>query len=105
MLQPTYAQRLKDSLTSDDTISIATIAEVQQGQVTAQTDTVTWKWKAENVRDIPIGLSDQYNWDAGSVVVDPASGRQAGVQGAYPDSATLYKMIVEDGKTALVFGL
>ncbi|NTU78911.1 MAG: META domain-containing protein, partial [Chloroflexales bacterium] len=103
VLQPTYAQRLMDSQTSDETISIATVAEAQGGQVTAQSDTVTWKWQAENVRDIAIGLSDHYNWDAGSVVVDPTTGRRAGVQGAYPDSATLYKTIVEDGKRALVF--
>ena len=104
VLQTTYAQRLKDSMTSDNTVNIAKVADVQGGQVTAQSDSVTWKWKADNVRDIAIGLSDHYNWDAGSVVVDPATGRRAGVQGAYPDSATLYTTIVEDGKTALTFG-
>jgi hypothetical protein len=104
VLQPIYAQRLKDSMTSDSTVNIAKVDEVQSGQVTAQSDTVTWKWKAENVRDIAIGLSDHYNWDAGSVIVDSSTSRRAGVQGAYPDSATLYATIVEDGKRALTFG-
>ena len=104
VLQPTYAQRLTDSQTSDDVISIATDDELQAGQVTAQADTVTWNWTADNVRDIAIGLSDHYNWDAGSVVVDAASGRRAGVHGAYPNSAPLFTTIVEDGKTALTFG-
>lgn len=104
VLQPTYAQRLADSLTSDDVIAIATDDELTAGQVTAQTDTVTWNWQADNVRDIAIGLSDHYNWDAGSVVVDAASGRRAGVHAAYPDSAPLFTTMVEDGKTALTFG-
>lgn len=38
VLQPTYAQRLKDLLTSDQIVNIAQPEEVQQGKVTAQTD-------------------------------------------------------------------
>lgn len=104
VLQPTYAQRLKDSMTSDQVLTIAQPNEMQQGLVTAQSDTVTWKWKADNVPDFALGLSDHYIWDAGSVVVDPATGRRAGVQSAYPVEATSFKTMVEDGKAALAFG-
>jgi hypothetical protein len=104
VLQPTYAQRLHDSLTSDEVVNIATPEEIQQGQVTTQTDTVTWKWQADNVTTFGIGLSDHYVWDAGSVVVDPATERRASVQAAYPVEASDYQHMVEDGKSALAFG-
>ena len=103
VLQPTYAQRLKDSLTSDQIVNIAQPEEVQQGKVTAQTDSVTWRWQAENVPDFAIGLSDHYVWDAGSVIVDPATNRRASVQAAYPATAADYKSMVQTGKDVLTF--
>jgi hypothetical protein len=104
VLQPKYAQRLEESRTSDKVINIATPAEMKAGQVTTQTASVTWKWKAENITTFGIGLSDHYVWDAGSVVVDSATGRRASVESAYPVEATDYKNMVEDAKAALVFG-
>jgi hypothetical protein len=104
VLQPEYAQRLRDSLTSDEVIKIATPAELQAGKVTAQDDMVAWKWQASNVPDFVVALSDQYNWDGGSVVVDGATGRRASVQAAYDDAAKDFQQMVEFGKSALDFG-
>ncbi|NTU83134.1 MAG: META domain-containing protein [Chloroflexales bacterium] len=104
VLQPEYAKRLADSFTSDQVVKIASPEETQQGLVTTQSDTVTWRWKADNVSDFALGLSDHWVWDAGSVVVDPASGRRASVQAAYPSDATDYTTMVEDGRAALSFG-
>jgi hypothetical protein len=103
VLQPTYAQRLQESFTSDRVINIAQPAELQQGRVTAQSDTVTWKWQANNVEDIAIGLSNHYIWDAGSVVVDPATGRRASVQSAYTEAAKDFTRMVEFGKRTLAW--
>jgi hypothetical protein len=50
--QPKYAKRLKDSFTSEAVINIAQPEELQQGLVTTQTETVTWKWT--NAMDLPI---------------------------------------------------
>jgi len=87
VLQPDAAKKYADSLTSDETITIATPAELAAGTITAQDDTVTWQWKAQNVLDFVLGLSDHYVWDAGSVVGDPATGARVGLQSAYPESA------------------
>ncbi|NTV03532.1 META domain-containing protein, partial [bacterium] len=103
VLQPEYAQRLAGSFNSDAVTAVATPEELQQGLVTAQTDTVTWKWQASNVPDIAIALSNHYYWDAGSVVVDPATGRRASVQAAYNVEATDFQQMVEFGKSALDF--
>lgn len=104
VLQPEYAQRLAESLTSDEVIKMATPAELQAGKVTVQEDTVSWKWQASNVPDFVVALSDNYNWDAGSVLVDPATGRRASVQAAYDDAAVDFQQMVEFGKSALGFG-
>jgi hypothetical protein len=104
VLQPEYAQRLRESLTSDEVIKVATPAELQAGKVTAQDDMVTWKWQASNVPDFVVALSNNYNWDAGSVVVDPATGRRASVQAAYDDPAKDFQQMVDNGKSVLEFG-
>jgi hypothetical protein len=104
VLQPEYAQRLEESLTSDEVINIADPDEIQDGLVTTQDEIVTWRWQADNVRDIGIALSDHYFWDAGSVVVDPDTGRRASVQAAYNEEATDFQEMVEFGKSALEFG-
>lgn len=101
VLQPPYAEKLKLSHTSDEVIRIATQEELQKQNITRQRPTNTWKWKAENVTDITIALSDHYNWDAGSVVVDQATGRRASMQAAYSDTARDFPHMVAFGKAAL----
>jgi hypothetical protein len=104
VLQPAYAQRLAESLTSDAVIKIATPAELQEGKVTVQEDTVSWQWQASNVPDFVVALSDSYHWDAGSVVVDGATGRRASVQAAYDEAAVDFQQMVEFGQSALEYG-
>ncbi len=101
VLQPIYARRLQESFTSDRAINIAQPSELKQGLVTAQSDTVTWKWQADRVPDIAIAVSNHYIWDAGSVVVDPKTGRRTSVQSAYTEAAKDFKPMVEFGKHAL----
>jgi hypothetical protein len=100
-LQPEFAGRLKKSMTSDDVVHIATLDELTNNSVTAQKDTVTWKWKAENVSDVALSLSNHYIWDGGSVVVDRATNRRASVQAAYNVEAKDFQKMVEYGKHAL----
>jgi len=95
VLQPDAAQRLLESRTSDEIITVASPEELQQGLITAQTDTVTWRWQAENVPDVAIGLSDHYVWDAGSVVADPATGRRVSVHAAYAAEFTDFAQMAQ----------
>lgn len=104
VLQPEYADRLASSMTGDEVITVATPAELAAGEVTAQTDTVTWQWQADHVTDFAVGLSDHYVWDAGSIEADPETGRRVSVQSAYPVEATEWTTMVEDAKKAIRFG-
>lgn len=101
VLQPKFAKRLKDSFTSDDVITVASADELAGKSVTAQNDMLTWKWKADNVSDVALAVSDHFIWDAGSVVVDKASNRRASVQSAYNVEAKDFQKMVEFGKHTL----
>ena len=100
-LKPEYAARLKKSFTSDDVIHVATADELKAKSVTAQSDTVTWKWKADNVSDVAAALSDHFIWDAGSVIVEKKTNRRASVQSAYNIEAVDFQKMVEYGKHSL----
>lgn len=100
-LQPKFAARLKESFTSDKIINIASLDELKNNTVTVQKDIVTWKWRANNITDFALSLSDHYIWDAGSVIVDKSTGRRASMQAAYNKEAKDYQKMVEYGKHAL----
>ena len=101
VLQPQIAERLKRSFMSDDVIHVATLAELNSKSVTRQSDTLTWKWKADNVSDVALAVSDHYIWDAASVIVDKAANRRASVQSAYDEKSKDFEKMVEYGKHAL----
>jgi hypothetical protein len=104
VLQPAVARKLAASFASDQVASLAASGDAKAGKVTARGDRLRWKWRAEQVPDFAIALSNHYRWDAASVVVDPASGRRASVQAAYADSATDFRPMVETARQALAFG-
>lgn len=103
VLQPAIASALKKSMASDQVTTLAEGADAQAGRVTSQSDRLAWKWKALNVPDFAIGISDHYRWDAASVIVDTATGRRASVQAAYADRATDFKPMVQMAQDALKF--
>jgi len=101
VLQPKIAERLKRSFTADDVTHVATLDELKAGSITKQNQTNTWKWKAQNVTDVAIALSDHYIWDAGSVVVDNKTGRRASVQSAYDEPSKDFTQMVDFAKHTL----
>jgi len=103
VLQPETAARLKESMTSDSTIHVATQQDITSRKVTAQNATNTWKWTAANVSDVAVGVSDHYDWDAGSVVVDNKTGRRTSMQAAFNDSAEDFHHSVQFGRYSLAW--
>ena len=103
VLQPEVLRQLEASFKSDEVVTLAQMADAKAGKVTARGERLVWKWQAENVPDFAIALSNHYRWDAASTVVDPASGRRASVQAAYPDSARDFKPAVSMAQQTLEF--
>lgn len=103
VLQPEVHRRLEASFTSDKAITLAQPADVKAGHVTLRGERLVWKWQADHVTDFAIALSNHYRWEAASVVVDPANGRRASVQTAYPESATDFTSMVHSAQQTLQF--
>ena len=101
VLQATPLERYNRSLTSDQTVNVASLAELRAKNVTAQAATNTWRFHADNVPDVTYALSNHYVWDAASAIVDPATNRRAGVQAAYNDTAADFHHMVQFGRHAL----
>lgn len=101
VLQPSYLKKYEQSLTASGVVRIATPQDLAAKAITAQADVNNWQFVSQNVPDVAIGLSDHYVWDAGSVVVDKATGRRASVQAAYNDTARDYHHMVAFGKQSL----
>ncbi len=101
VLQLAYAKRLDQSMTSDAIFNIATKTELLNKQVTAQNQTNTWKWKADDITDVTVALSDHFAWDAGSTIVDEKTKRRASVQAAYNDTSADFHYMVKFGKHSL----
>lgn len=95
VLQPEFANRLQRSFASDSVVRIVTPADNVAHDVTAQNKLNTWIWKADNISDMALGLSDHYNWDGASAIVDNTTGRRAAMQSAYNDTAKDFHQAVK----------
>ncbi|MFN2602532.1 MAG: M1 family metallopeptidase [Gemmatimonadaceae bacterium] len=100
VLQPAALDRFNRSFSSDQTINVATKADMASKGVTKQS-TNTWRFHAVNIPDMTFNLSDHYVWDAASVVVDDSNHRRASVQASYNDTATDFHQMVQFGRHAL----
>ncbi len=101
VLQPEYYNRLQQSFTSDSTIHVATAKDLADKNITAQNTTNTWVWKATNISDMAVGISDHYDWDAASVIVDDATHRRASMQSAFADNSADFHNAVQAGRNSL----
>lgn len=94
-LQPTHLQRFLSSFTSDETMRVATKEELAARSVTTQNGVNAWHFKANDIPDMAFGLSDHYDWDATSVIVDDATRRRASAQAAYNDTSADYHHVAQ----------
>ncbi|HTJ10609.1 MAG TPA: M1 family metallopeptidase [Dinghuibacter sp.] len=101
VLQPAIAQRLQQSMTSDQVSHIATLDDMQGNRVTAQAAQNTWTWTADHITDMTVCLSNHYVWDGTSVVVDDKTGRRVSVQSAFNDKAEDFHHAAEIGSHAI----
>ncbi len=65
VLTPTERSRLASAVKSDSTMAIVTADELSAGAARPRTDgTLTWRFKAERVRDVAWAASPDFLWDA-----------------------------------------
>lgn len=101
VLRPDVLQRYQSSFSSDQTVHVATLAQMRAKQVTTPNVTNEWHFTARDIPDMTFALSDHYDWDAASVVVDDATHRRASVQSAFNDTAADFHHMVQFGRHSL----
>lgn len=101
VLQPEPLARYEASFESDTTIHVATKEDWQAKRVTVQQPVNSWHFTAKNIPDVAFNVSDHYDWDAASVIVDSSTRRRASVQAAFNDTAADYHHMVQFGRHAL----
>jgi hypothetical protein len=101
LLLPDILKRFQASLQSDQTVHVATFQEMTEKRITAQHPVNSWQFRAAAVPDMAFGLSDHYDWDAASVLVDDETHRRASVQSAFNDTAKDFHYMVQFGRHAL----
>ena len=101
VLQPAVARRLAESMQTDSVVHVATNQDMTAQTVTTQQPTNAWRWTADYVPDVALCISNQYVWDASSIVVDPKTNRRASVQAAFKDNANDFHHMVDFGQHAL----
>lgn len=100
VLAPDANQRFQASLTSDETIRIATLAQMRARTVTAPGPVNQWRFTSQGVPDVAFGVSDHYVWDGASVVID---GRRVSSQAAYNDTTAEYRYMAQQVRGSLSF--
>ena len=101
LLQPAILQRYQQAMNSDQTVRIVTKEDLAAKNVTTQNEMNSWQFKATNIPDMAFAISNHYNWDGCSVVVDDKTGRRAGAYAMYDDGAKDYHSVAQYAKHSL----
>jgi hypothetical protein len=101
VLTPTQRQRLTAALKSDSTIRIVTDSELASGEARPTRDgSLTWRFRAENVRDVAWAASPDYLWDAcGWEGVLAQAYYRPSARDTWKDAASMSRYSIEDYST------
>ncbi len=80
---PQIVQRISEAEKSDGITKVIDTTDLQNGNITAQNATNTWKFKADSVTDFVFATSNHYVWYASSLVVDPTTQRRTRVDAVF----------------------
>jgi hypothetical protein len=98
VLTPAQVQRLTQASKSDTAVHIVTQAELQSGAARPRkTGMMTWRFKAQNVRDAVWAASPDYLWDASSYkgILATAYYRPSAIE-TWKDAADMSRMSIQE---------
>ena len=99
VLSEQVRQRLQEARETREVVRIVGEKERRPGLSTAESESgkLTWRFRARNVRDVAVCLSDTYVWDATHAVVEE------GGEGRPPRIAMIHAVYEPDGSTGKVW--
>ena len=103
VLSATTRKRLAQAAQSDTVVTIVGADERGVGSATAtsETGTLTWRFRAENVRDVAFGTSDDYVWDATTAHTGDAEGGTTMIHALYRPEHTPWERSAEYSQFAI----
>lgn len=93
--QKKYLKKIKKAATSDKVHHILTKEDIKKGKILKENKNRIWHFKAENVTDFAFATSDNFLWDATSVVVDKKTGRRVIVNSVYKEASKDFHQVAE----------
>jgi hypothetical protein len=93
-----YCSRIKTAETGDAIVNIIDSADLKAGNITAPNASNTWRYQADNVTDMAIGISNHYVWQSSSLVVDKKTGRRTRVDAVFNPVHKDYYLVVGDAR-------
>jgi hypothetical protein len=93
MFKPRIFERWKNAHTSSEVVGVFSEDELKAGDVFLKSKKNTFHFIATNVPDFTFAVSNHYNWDATSVVVDDKTGRRAFISAAYDTKSKDFKRV------------
>ncbi len=83
--------KFNEAKESDKVVRIVTKEDHQNNSVFKTNEKITYHIKAESVPDFSFAISDSYNWDGVTALVDESTGRKSLAQAAYEDETIHYE--------------
>jgi len=94
VLAPKFCDRLAQAERSDAVISVIDTNDLKLGGISAQNATNTFKFKALDVTDVAVGISNHYIWKSCSLVVDSLTMRRSRVDAVFnPKHRDYYEVV------------
>lgn len=103
VLTPMVRERLKTARRSDTTVTVVGAEERSAGisTRTSESEHLTWRFRAEDVRDVAIGTSDRYVWDA--TVAHAGGGTSALIHSLYRPDRNAWNRAAEYGQFSIEY--
>lgn len=101
LLQPAFLKKYETAMQSDETINIVTKNDLIAKNIIQHNSINSWQFKASNIPDVAFAISDHYNWDGSSVVVDDVTKRRATAYAFYDDKSKDYHFVTQHARHAL----
>jgi hypothetical protein len=93
-------QRISEAEKNEGITKVIDTTDLLNGNITAQNEINTWKFKADAVTDFVFATSNHYVWYASSLVVDSSTKRRTRVDAVFnPEHKDYFNVINHAGKT------
>ncbi len=101
ILNKQLLQRLEKAYTSDEVVQIIRKDDWERGRVLWRKGSQTFHFRMERISDFAFAVSNNYLWDATSVVVDSSSQRRVRISSVYNSGSTNFKNVASIGRQVI----